>query len=99
VPNCDAEGKLFVESSHIKPDNLAEEGTPHRSHILNGICFCRHCHITFDKGYFTLSDDYRIVTSPKFNEIVDQHLKNVIVLSTNNIIKNRVDGRMPLVEL
>jgi len=98
VPNCDAEGKLFVESSHIKPDNLAEEGTPHRSHILNGICFCRHCHISFDKGFFSLSNDYRIMISPKFNEIVDQHLKNVIVSSSNNIIKNRLDGRMPLVE-
>lgn len=98
VPNCDAKGKLFVESSHIKPDNLAEEGTPHRSHILNGICLCRHCHITFDKGYFSLTDDYKVITSTKFNEIVDQHLKNVVTSSSNLVIKDRIDGRMPLVE-
>ncbi|MBU0558097.1 MAG: HNH endonuclease [Bacteroidetes bacterium] len=98
VPNCDTDGKLFVESSHIKPDNLTEEGTPHRSHILNGICLCRHCHIAFDKGYFSLTDDHRVVTSPKFNEIVDQHLKTSIISSTNIVIKNRLDGRMPLIE-
>lgn len=98
IPNCDAEGKLFVESAHIKPDNLPEEGTPHRSHILNGICFCRHCHIAFDKGYFSLTDSYKIITSQKFIEIVDQHLKNVIVTSSNTPIKNRIDGRMPLIE-
>jgi predicted restriction endonuclease len=98
VPNCDAEGKLFVESSHIKPDNLPENGTPHRSHILNGICLCRHCHIAFDKGYFSLTDNHKVVTSPKFNEIADQHLKTVIISSNNEIIKNRLDRRMPLIE-
>jgi len=98
VPNCDAKGKLFVESSHIKPDNLPENGTPHRSHILNGICLCRHCHIAFDKGYFSLTDNHRVITSPKFNDIADQHLKTVIISSNNDIIKNRLDRRMPLIE-
>jgi len=98
VPNCDAKGKLFVESSHIKPDNLPENGTPHRSHILNGICLCRHCHIAFDKGYFSLTDNHRVITSPKFNDIADQHLKTVIISSNNEIIKNRLDRRMPLIE-
>ncbi len=98
VPNCDVTGKIFVEAAHIKPDNVADEGTPHRAHILNGLCLCRHCHIAFDKGYFSLTDDYRIITSTKFSDIVDQNLKTVILISANITIKNRVDNRFPLVE-
>lgn len=98
VPNCDVTGQIFVEAAHIIPDNVADEGTPHRAHILNGLCLCRHCHVAFDKGYFSLTDDHRIITSTYFSEIVDQNLKGVIVSSANSTIKNRNDNRMPLVE-
>lgn len=98
VPNCDVNGQMFLESAHIKPDNVAEDGTPHRAHILNGLCLCRHCHIAFDKGYFSLTDDYRIITSAMFDNIPNQNLKTAIVSSSNNTIKNRIDGRLPLVE-
>lgn len=98
VPNCDVIGNLFVESAHIKPDHVTEEGTPHRAHILNGLCLCRHCHIAFDRGYFSLTDDHRIITSSKFEKIANQNLKTVIVSSEDTQIKNRIDGRMPLPE-
>lgn len=98
VPNCDVTGQMFLESAHIKPDNVAEDATPHRAHILNGLCLCRHCHIAFDKGFFSLSDNHRIITSTQFADIVDQNLKTVILSSKNIQIKNRVDGRLPLVE-
>lgn len=98
VPNCDVTGQIFVEAAHIKPDNVVDDGTSHRAHILNGLCLCRHCHIAFDKGYFSLSDDYKIITSTMFNDIANQNLKTVILSSANNIIKNRVDNRFPLVE-
>ncbi len=98
VPNCDVTGQIFVEAAHIKPDNVADEGTPHRAHILNGLCLCRHCHIAFDKGYFSLTDSHRIITSTKFSDIVDQNLKTVILSSNDIQIKSRVDGRLPLVE-
>lgn len=98
VPNCDVTGKIFLESAHIKPDNVVEDATPHRAHILNGLCLCRHCHIAFDKGYFSLTDNHRIITSTKFSSISDQHLKEVILSSNDIQIKNRVDGRLPLVE-
>lgn len=98
VPNCDVTGQIFVEAAHIKPDNVVDEGTPHRAHILNGICFCRHCHIAFDKGYFSLTDTHRIITSTKFGDIADQNLKTVILSSNNLQIKNRVDNRLPLTE-
>lgn len=98
VPNCDVNGQIFLESAHIKPDNIPENGTPHRAHILNGLCLCRHCHIAFDRGYFSLTDNHRIITSNQFSDIADQNLKNVILSSRDIQIKNRVDGRLPLVE-
>ncbi|MCZ8021987.1 MAG: HNH endonuclease [Cyclobacteriaceae bacterium] len=98
VPNCDVNGQMFLESAHIKPDNVAENGTPHRAHILNGLCLCRHCHVAFDKGYFSLTDDYRILISSMFENIPNQNLKTAIVSSDNNTIKNRIDNRLPLVE-
>jgi predicted restriction endonuclease len=98
VPHCDVTGQLFVDAAHIKPDNVADEVIPHRAHILNGLCLCRHCHIAFDKGYFSLTDDFKIITSPRFGDIADQYLKTVIVSSANIVIKNRIDNRMPLIE-
>jgi predicted restriction endonuclease len=98
VPRCDVNGQIFVEASHIKPDNIPDGRLPHRSHILNGLCLCRHCHIAFDKGYFSLTDDHKIITSTKFNEIPNQNLKSVIASSSNIQIKNRMDMRLPLVE-
>jgi len=98
VPRCDVQGQIFVESAHIKPHKAVNEGTPHRAHILNGLCLCRHCHIAFDKGYFTLTDDSRILTSRKFDEIADQTIKTAILSSSDIAIKNRIDNRLPLVE-
>lgn len=98
MPNCDVTGQMFLESAHIKPDNVDEDGTPHRAHILNGLCLCRHCHIAFDRGYFSLTDNHRIITSTRFSEIVDQNLKTVILSSNDLQIRNRVDNRLPLVE-
>lgn len=98
VPNCDVTGQIFVEAAHIKPDSAPEYGIPHRSHILNGLCLCRHCHIAFEKGFFTLTDDYKILTSSRFEEIPDQNIKTVILSSSDQIIKSRSDHRLPLVE-
>jgi len=55
VPECDVKGNDFVVAAHIKPDAIAEENTPHRTHILNGLCLCYHCHIAFDKGFIALT--------------------------------------------
>jgi len=98
VPNCDVTGQIFIEAAHIKPHNISDQGTPHRAHILNGLCLCRHCHIAFDKGYFSLTDNHRVITSSKFAEIADQNLKTVILSSNDLQIKDRTDNRLPLVE-
>lgn len=98
MPRCDVRGEIFVEAAHIKPDNAPNSNTPHRAHILNGLCLCRHCHIAFDRGYFSLTDDYRIITSSQFNDIPNQNLKTAIWSSINIQIKQRTDNRLPLVE-
>lgn len=98
VPNCDVAGLIFVEAAHIKPDNAPETGVPHRAHILNGMCLCKNCHIAFDRGYFSLTDDHKIITSSRFDQIPNQNLKTAIVSSANIRIKNRIDNRFPLDE-
>lgn len=57
------EGKvdLFnLEAAHIKPQ--AHQGTflP-----CNGIALSRDMHFAFDKGFFTISDDYNVIVSEK----------------------------------
>ena len=98
VPNCDVIGQIFVEAAHIKPDNAQDSNIPHRAHILNGLCLCRHCNIAFDKGYFSLTDTHKIIPSARFNDIPNQNLKTAIISSANIQIKNRMDRRLPLVE-
>jgi len=98
IPNCDVTGQLFVEAAHIKPDSIPDGEIPHRAHILNGLCLCRHCHIAFEKGYFSLTDDCKVITSVKFNDIPNQNLKTIILSSSNKQIKSRIDKRMPLIE-
>lgn len=52
-----------LEAAHIKPQ--AHKGTflP-----CNGIAMCRDMHFAFDKGFFTISDDYRVVVSEELKE-------------------------------
>ena len=49
-----------LEAAHIKPQ--AHQGTflP-----CNGIALCRDMHFAFDKGFFCISDDYKVVVSEK----------------------------------
>ena len=49
-----------LEAAHIQPQ--AHKGTflP-----CNGIALCRDMHFAFDKGFFTIADDYTIVVSEK----------------------------------
>ncbi len=98
MPDCDAEGQFLVEAAHIKPDNAQDGQVPHRTHILNGLCLCRNCHLLFDRGYFSIADDTKVITSSILSNIKEQHLKKVIVNSANNELKLRIDNRKPLSE-
>lgn len=60
----DSNVDLFnLEAAHIKPQ--AHEGTflP-----CNGIALSRDMHFAFDKGFFTISDDYTIIVSEKVKD-------------------------------
>lgn len=99
VPECDVEGDIFVQGCHIKPDNIEnDEVLPHRAHVLNGICLCKHCHSMFDKGYFGLSEDCKIIVSEHINELGNQHIVRNILDSKGKAIKSTNDGRLPLNE-
>ena len=49
-----------LEAAHIKPQ--AHQGTflP-----CNGIALSRDMHFAFDKGFFSISDDYKVIVSEK----------------------------------
>jgi len=98
IPNCDVIGSTFVTAAHIKPDAVPEAEIPHRAHILNGLCLCYHCHIAFDKGFISITDDYKIIVSKEFEKIQDQNLKRVILSSNQQPIKNRIDNRNPILD-
>ncbi len=98
VPECDIEGQPLVEAAHIKPDSVDNGDIPHRTHILNGLCLCKHCHTLFDNGYFTLTDNGRIMVSPQIIELPDHSAKLNVMDSDGLEIKQSRDGRLPLVE-
>jgi len=82
IPECDSEGDFLVESSHIKPYSLQDDETlPHRANPSNGLCFCPNCHKLFDKGYFSFTDDLRVIVSPQISKLKTQTALTVITKS------------------
>jgi hypothetical protein len=74
-----------VEAAHIVPHNLSG-----KDDIWNGIALCRMHHWAFDVGWFSLSDDYRILISPKSKNIPDDFGKiNSIDFFNNGLIQNK----------
>ena len=51
---------LNLEAAHIKPQAHNGKFLP-----CNGIAMCRDLHFAFDKGFFTIDDDYKVVVSDK----------------------------------
>ncbi|MDD9815374.1 MAG: HNH endonuclease [Gammaproteobacteria bacterium] len=95
VPACDVKSP-FVEAAHIKPHSAKEKDTPHRAHILNGLCLCRHCHFAFDRGLFSMDNNAEIILSPKLREVRPQHPRRVIQKSLGKRIDNPAKGRIIL---
>lgn len=87
VPECDSEGEFLVEASHIKPYRLQDEKElPHRANPSNGLCFCPNCHKLFDKGYFSFSNDLKVLISPEASKMKEQNALIVILKSENKKI-------------
>jgi hypothetical protein len=53
-----------VEAAHIVPNN-----SNGKDDILNGLALCRLHHWAFDVGWFTLEDNYRILTSGRIKDL------------------------------
>ena len=96
MPKCDVTGPPFIEAAHIKPHAAKESKTPHRAHVLNGMCLCKHCHSAFDKGLFSLNDKRRVIVSGRLAELKAQHPKTVVESSAGFPMRPPVDGPEPL---
>lgn len=53
---------INLEAAHIKPRSHGGLFMPN-----NGIALCRDLHWAFDKGFFTLSDELKVVVHPNIN--------------------------------
>jgi putative restriction endonuclease len=60
----DSDGKNIVDGSHIKPFSKFYD-----DRINNGLSLCKNHHWAFDRGWFTIDDDYRIVVSDSIREV------------------------------
>lgn len=58
---CDIDDVELLEASHIIP----VEDQKLAGSIENGLCLCVIHHTMFDKGYFSLNDNYEIILSKK----------------------------------
>jgi hypothetical protein len=91
-PGCEVEGRGFLISGHIA---RWADNEPLRGHTGNGLCFCLMHDKAFEKGYFTLNEQYQIViVNSEINN--RQWLRNILVSGANLEIKPReID---PLIE-
>lgn len=84
-PNCPVEGKNFLVSGHIArwADNENLRGV-----TSNGLCLCLMHDKAFERGYFTLDDNFRVViVNSNFGN--RNWLVNLLQLGENSEIKPR----------
>ena len=48
----------YAEGAHIKPLGVPHNGNDRKENIL---CLCPNHHVMFDKGLFSISDDYKLI--------------------------------------
>jgi putative restriction endonuclease len=60
----DAKAQNIVDGSHIKPFSQFYD-----DRIDNGLSLCKNHHWAFDRGWFTIDDDYRIIVSDRIREV------------------------------
>lgn len=58
----------LIEACHIEPFSVSYIDT-----ISNGLALSPTLHAAFDRGLFTISDDYRVIVSNKFRESKSPH--------------------------
>lgn len=86
------EGHTVVDASHIVPWSES-----HNDDIRNGLSLCKLCHWAFDELLITVSNKYRIKTSPvlKYNQNLPGHLSQ---MEGRDIIKPEEEAFYPGIE-
>ncbi len=57
-------GQTLVDAAHIIPFSESQNDDPR-----NGLALCKNHHWGFDHGWFSLSDEYRIIVSPALRNV------------------------------
>ena len=74
-----------VEAAHIVPHSVKG-----KDDIWNGIALCRLHHWAFDVGWFSLTDDFKILISPEYNKVTYSYGKvGSYDFLNNEVIQNR----------
>lgn len=71
---CDIKSKDLLVCSHIVPWGIDQEN---RLNPRNSICFCVLHDKLFDRGYFSLDDNYGIIISKKADKYIKSILKSI----------------------
>jgi len=79
-----------VEAAHIVP--YSQRG---KNDIWNGLSLCHLHHWAFDAGWFSLSDDYSIIISPKFDSIPEGYGLMGDYNFISDVIKERKEIHLP----
>lgn len=82
----------IVDGAHIKPFAKFYD-----NRIDNGISFCKNHHWAFDKGLFTITDDYEILVSRNFEE-ESPNSKPIRDFNSNKIWLPREKESFPRIE-
>lgn len=83
----------LLDAAHITPD-ADERGEPT---VSNGLSLCKIHHAAFDRDYFGIKPDYRIVVRPSIMEEKDGPMLTAGLQSIDSLKANRPeqDGRPP----
>lgn len=76
-----------VDAAHIVPHRLNG-----KDEIWNGIAFCKLHHWAFDVGWFSLTNDYRIIVSKNYNDLPENFGK-ILEL---DFLKNKLSDDKPI---
>ncbi len=62
----DNRGSYVVQAAHIIPFNVSHSDNPR-----NGIVLCGNHHTGFDRGWYSITDDMRVIVSPGLKQEVE----------------------------
>ena len=74
------DGSGLVDAAHIMPFGMFHNDDPR-----NGIALCKNHHWGFDAGWFTASDEYRIIVSPRLENALSYLTAGVLLLIPSQI--------------